>query len=211
MKLNGLEKAAMNNPIRAWIQRAYEGPTLERLGGRLPGARVLEIGCGRGVGTEIIFARFGAAEVHAVDVDPGMVRLAGARLAPYQAEGRLRLEVGDATAIQVGDATFDAVFDFGILHHVAEWRRAIAEVGRVLKPGGLFFFEEVTRQALDRWLYRTFFEHPEEDRFSAGELVDELERRGILLESPLLERAFGDFVMGVARRTLAQGARGAAS
>lgn len=200
MKLNAIEKATMNNPLRAWIQRAYEGPTLERLGGRLPGATVLEIGCGRGIGTEIIFERFGAAEVHAFDLDPDMVRRASHRLARYVAAGRLRLEVGDATSIDAADGSYDAVFDFGIIHHVPDWRSAVAEVRRVLRPGGTFYFEEVTRQALDRWLYRTFFVHPTEDRFTARELAGELERQGFLLAGPLLERAFGDFVLGVARR-----------
>jgi ubiquinone/menaquinone biosynthesis C-methylase UbiE len=210
MKLNALEKAAMNNPVRAWIQRTYEGPTLERLGGRLPGARVLEIGCGRGSGTEIIFERFGATEVHAFDLDPKMVRLARTRLTRFLAPGRLRLEIGDATAIRAGDATYDAVFDFGILHHVPDWRAAVAEVVRVLKPGGRFFFEEVTRQSLDRWVNRTFFVHPREDRFSAGDLVSELDRCGIALEGSLVERVFGDFVIGVGRRAATLGAGGAA-
>lgn len=66
----------MNNPARALAQRRYEAPLLERLGGRTEGQRAFEVGCGRGVGTEIIFERFGAREVHALDLDPEMVGLA---------------------------------------------------------------------------------------------------------------------------------------
>ena len=205
MLLNRLEKLAMNNAVRTWIQRSWEGPTLERLGGKVPGAHVLEIGCGRGIGTEIIFERFVAAEVHAFDLDPGMVGLAHTRLAHYIEAGRLRLEVGDVGAIPAADATYDAVFDFGILHHVPDWRAAVGEVARVLRPGGLFFFEEVTRQALDRWVYRTFFEHPIEDRFGPEDLVGELDRRGLYLVGPLLERLYGDFVVGVGRRAAGTG------
>ena len=51
MKLNRLEKALMNNPARAAIQRWYEAAWLESLGGRVEGMRALEVGCGRGVGT----------------------------------------------------------------------------------------------------------------------------------------------------------------
>lgn len=208
MLLNRLEKLTMNNAARAWVQRAYEGPTFERLGGSTSGAKVLEIGCGRGVGTEIIFERFGAAEVHAFDLDPEMVGLARRRLARYADAGRLRLEVGDATSVDAPDASYDAVFDFGIIHHVPDWRAAVAEVARVLRPGGRFFFEEVTRQALERWIYRALFVHPTEDRFAADELVGELVRCGIELERPTVERAFGDFVIGVGRKSNATSGRG---
>lgn len=199
MKLNRIEKALMNNPVRAWVQRQYEAPFLERLGGRATGKRVLEIGCGRGVGTEIIFERFGAREVHAFDLDPAMIEQARRRLTVYLSD-RLRLTVGDAAAIDAEDESFDAVFDFGIIHHVPAWQRAVAEVRRVLRPGGRFFFEEVTRQALERWVYRTLFEHPHENRFSSGEFVAELEQQGIHVGSNFVERFTGDFVIGVGQK-----------
>lgn len=148
----------MNNPVRAMVQRHYEAGLMQKIGGRVSGERVLEIGCGRGVGTEIIFKRFGAREVHAFDVDPDMIALAQSRLSAFPSD-RLRLFVGDAAAIEAEDGTFDAVFDFAIIHHIPDWKKAIREVARVLRPGGRFF-EEVTKQALDRWLYRTFLDHP---------------------------------------------------
>lgn len=197
MKLNAVEKALMNNPARALAQRRYEAPLFERLGGRTEGQRVLEVGCGRGVGTEIIFERFGAREVHAFDLDPEMVGQARRRLSGFPPE-RLRLFVGDAAAIEAADASFDAVFDFGIIHHVPAWQRAVAEVARVLRPGGRFFFEEVTSRALDRWSYRTFLEHPKENRFGAEQFIAELERHGIAVGDNYVERFFGDFVVGVA-------------
>jgi ubiquinone/menaquinone biosynthesis C-methylase UbiE len=198
MKLNRVEKALMNNPIRELLQWRYEAPLLERLGGRVDGMRVLEVGCGRGVGTEVIFRRFGAAHVTAFDLDPDMVARASRRLARYSSQ-RLRLFVGDATAIDATDQSFDAVFDFGIIHHVPDWQMAVAEIRRVLRPGGRFFFEEVTAQALSRWAYRTFLEHPRENRFSRAQLVAELERQGIVVGGNVVERFFGDFIIGVGR------------
>lgn len=199
MKLNRFEKALMNNPVRAWIQRRYEAPWLEHFGGRVEGLRVLEVGCGRGVGTQIIFEHFGAREVHAFDFDPDMVRLAKGRLAGYRPE-QLQLSVGDVTAIHEPDASFDAVFDFGIIHHVPDWPAAVAEVRRVLKPGGRFFFEEITRHALDRWSYRTFTVHPRTNRFSGEEFVAALESHGIGVGENYIERLFGDLVIGVGRK-----------
>jgi ubiquinone/menaquinone biosynthesis C-methylase UbiE len=200
VKLNRVEKALMNNPVRALVQRHHEARLMERLGGLLRGMRVLEIGCGRGVGTEIIFERFGAREVHAFDLDPDMVERARGRLYRYPPE-RLRLFVGDAAAIEAEDGSYDAVVDFGIVHHVPGWHHAVAEVARVLRPGGLFLFEEVTRRALSRWFYRTFLEHPPpENWFTAEEFVAELERRGVEVGDNTVEWFFGDLVVGVGRR-----------
>lgn len=200
VRLNFFEKALVNSRARAFAQRWYEAPLLERLGGRVVGGRVLEVGCGRGVGAEIIFERFGAAEVHAFDVDAGMVEKARRRLARYPLS-RLTLGVGDATAINEEDASFDAVFDFMIIHHVPEWQLAVSEIARVLRPGGRFFFVEVTRQALDRWAYRAFFDHPKENRFSGEEFVSELGRRGIAVGGNRVRWLSGDFEIGVGRRS----------
>lgn len=200
MKLNAVEKALMNNPVRAALQRRYEAALLQRLGGVVEGKRVLEIGCGRGVGTEIIFERFGADEVHAFDLDPDMIDQARNRLSHYLPT-RLKLYVGDATTIDEPDASFDAVFDFGIIHHIPNWKNAVAEVARVLKPGGKFYFEEVTSHALGRWFYRTFLEHPQSQHwFNKETFIAELERQGIKVGGNVVEWFLGDFISGVGSR-----------
>lgn len=190
----------MNNPVRAIVQRHYEAALMERLGGRVDGLRVLEIGCGRGVGTKIIFERFGAAKITAFDLDPDMIALARSRLAQYSSD-RLNLFVGDAAAIEAEDGSFDAVFDFAIIHHIPEWRKAVSEVARVLRPGGRFFFEEVTRQALDSWFYRSFLDHPKHDRFDMSEFVGEMQNRGIELRGNCKEWFLGDCIVGVGDKT----------
>lgn len=136
----------MNNGLRSLGQR-YDASWLERLGGRVDGGRALEVGCGRGIGVQIILERFGAASVVAIDLDPKMVERARRRLAAYDST-RVQLYVGDVTAIQAGDATFDAVFDFGAIHLELGWRKGISEVRRVLKPNGRFYFEWVTGRFL---------------------------------------------------------------
>ena len=198
MKLNLVEKALMNNPVRAALQRRYEAAVLERLGGQAHGARALEIGCGRGVGVEIILRRFGARTVEAFDFDPDMVRRARTRLARYG--DAVRLYVADASAIPVPDAAFGADFDFGIVHHVPQWRLAVSEVTRVLRPGGTFYFEEVTKHALDRASYRLLFEHPSKDRFTADDFVGEIESSAMDVGGRYVTRFFGDLLIGVATR-----------
>jgi ubiquinone/menaquinone biosynthesis C-methylase UbiE len=142
MKLSRFGKLQMNNPARAAAQRRYTARHMLRLGGDLTAGTALELGCGRGVGAEVILTTFAAAKVVALDVDPEMVDLARLRLASFG--DRARVYLGDATAISELDETFDGVFDFGVIHQIEGWQEAVAEVARVLKPGGHFYFEAVS-------------------------------------------------------------------
>src|SRR5207302_2488929 len=112
-----------------------------------------------------------------LDIDPEMVDRARRRLGAYMLKGRVKLELADVTALPATDQRYDAVFNFAILHHVPNWQDAVTEIRRVLKPGGRFYFQEVTSHALDTWFYRTFLEHPTENRFSTRQFVEELERQ----------------------------------
>jgi len=94
----------MNNPLRALIQKYVEAPRLERTSGtRIFAEKALEIGCGRGVGMEILLDRFNATEVDAFDLDHRMVKLAQKRLVGRRGIGVLW--VGDASRIAVPDST----------------------------------------------------------------------------------------------------------
>jgi ubiquinone/menaquinone biosynthesis C-methylase UbiE len=197
MLMNKAEKAVLNNPLRRAVQRHYEAPLLRRLGADLTGAHVLEVGCGEGAGAQTLLTRFGAAQVTAIDLDHAQVARARKRL---RDRTDATVEQGDITALPLTDASVDAVADFGIIHHVPDWRAAIAEVSRVLTPGGQFLFEEVTSHALDRFSYRLLFEHPTEDRFSGAQFIDELERQGLVVGGRHTQRFFGDFVIGVATK-----------
>jgi ubiquinone/menaquinone biosynthesis C-methylase UbiE len=196
MLLNRVEYVLMNNPVRSAIQRRFEAARLLRMGGPMSGGAALEIGCGRGVGAELVLDRFGADTVDAFDLDPRMVDLARRRLAPRG--DRVRLWVGDATAIPVPDASYDAVFDFGIVHHVPRWRDAVAEVRRVLKPGGRLYAEEVLRGFLENPVVHRLLDHPEGDRFDTREFASALERAGL---KPLgTDEMWGSFAWFVADR-----------
>jgi SAM-dependent methyltransferase len=203
MLMNRMETLLINSPPRRWLQRWYEVPWLRRLGGPLPaGARVLEIGCGPGYGTRLILDHFGAAHVDALDLDPAMIARARRRLAGHTP--RVRLHTGDAgdlhTSVGAADGGYDAVFDFAIVHHIPAWRAAVAEIARVLRPGGTFYFDEVTARALARPSYRALFDHPADDRFTAGEFRAELERHGLIVGDRWRAPVGGDYLIGVAER-----------
>jgi ubiquinone/menaquinone biosynthesis C-methylase UbiE len=177
MLLNRAEFALMNNPVRAWIQRRVEAPRLLRMAGPLDGGVALEVGCGRGRGVELILDHFRAAAVDAFDLDRRMVARARSRLRRHAA---VRLWVADCVAIPAPDGSYDAVFDFGIIHHVPDWRAALAEVARVLKPGGRFYAEEVLGPLLNQAIMRRLFEHPRSDRFDARDFAQGLSGAGLV-------------------------------
>ena len=198
MKLNAAERWLVNNPARALVQRFYEVPLLQRLGGSIPGGHVLEIGCGRGRALPLLLRRFGAAQVHGIALDPQQIARVRHDLAGSH-DGRITLGVASADHLPFPDRIFDAVFDFGILHHVPEWQNGVSEVSRVLKPGGTFFFEEVTRAALESWCYRTFLKHPRENRFGEAEFVATLMEHGLIPHAQIHRVLFDDIFIGVAR------------
>lgn len=206
MLMNRMETALVNSPPRRALQRFYEVRLLIELGGRTPGAAAAEIGGGSGYGTKLILDRFGAASVDAVDLDPKMILRAGRRLARYGPD--VRLAQGSATDLAGAfssfgggaAASYDAVFDFAIIHHIPDWQAAVAEVARVLKPGGRFFFDEVTATALARPSYRLLFDHPTENRLNAGRFLATLALHGLQVDDRWRTRIGGDYVLGVASR-----------
>lgn len=197
MKLNAIERAAMNNPIRAAHQHHREAAWFRRLaGGTLSGQHVLEVGCGRGVGAQVILDRLGAARVSAFDLDESMVELARKRLH----DRPVSLSVGDVCDIAQPAHSVDTVVDFGIIHHVADWQQSVVEMARVLRPGGLLLFEEVPRHVLDTWAFRTLTLHPRENRFEADEFAAELSRHGLHGTGRVENHVGGMVFVGAARK-----------
>lgn len=90
------------------------------------GQRVLEVGCGTGLILERV--RAFAAEAVGVDLSAGMLARARDRGLPVVQAG--------ATALPFADASFDVVYSFKVLPHVAQIREALAEMARVTRPGG---------------------------------------------------------------------------
>jgi SAM-dependent methyltransferase len=193
MSENRLQRLIYSNPLRAGIQE-LECRYLQGLGRRsLRGKVAMEVGCGAGYGVDAILNVFGVGRVDAFDLDGELVEHARARLAR---RGRqVRVFQGDCEAIDVPPESYDAVFDFAVVHHVKRWRRAIEQVFRVLKPGGLFYGVEVLDRFILNPLARRLLDHPLEDRFSHDGFRTELRRAGFaLLETRQIADCFGWYV-----------------
>lgn len=197
MKLNLVEQIIINNPIRALLQKRVEGPMLRKMGSRKEYPLCLEIGCGRGVGAQIIAEQFNAQKVIAIDIDPEQIERAKGRILP-RFKDRIEFKVGNAMAIDEPDSKFEAVFSFGVIHHMEDWRKAVKEVSRVLKPEGEFFFEEPFRPFVTNFLVRTFVEHPEGGEFDFEEFKSELENNSIYIIN--IKRIRNIAIFGVGRK-----------
>jgi SAM-dependent methyltransferase len=140
MKLTCFEKRLINSPQHARHIEQTALALLEHVS-LPPQPRCLEIGCGQGVVTRVLVERYNA-RVIASDYDPAQVSLAQERLADLG--GPVEFRVVDARAMPFDDAQFDAVFSFGVLHHIpGGWQEAVGETARVLKPGGWFVFTDL--------------------------------------------------------------------
>jgi ubiquinone/menaquinone biosynthesis C-methylase UbiE len=148
MKLTCFERWFINHPRHARQTERTALALLEHV--ELPSQpRCLEIGCGQGALARLLIERFGA-RVIATDYDPQQVALAQQRLAGLGR--RVEFRVVDARAMPFDDAQFDAVFSFGVLHHILDgWGQAVAETARVLRPGGWFVLSDfVASTCVDR-------------------------------------------------------------
>ena len=192
--MNILEHLVMTNPLRAIVQRHVEARWMElAAGGKRRAGKALEIGCGKGIGVEIILDRFAADTVDAFDLDARMVRLAKRRLAGLDGVGAVR--IGDATRIDAPDGVYDSVFNFGAIHHIVDWKKAVSEVHRVLKPGGFFYAQEVFRDLITHPLWRRLLEHPQQDRFDFMQFQSVLTAAGFeMIGTRRLGNSMGWFV-----------------
>lgn len=95
---------------------------------------VLELGAGAGANAAALLSRFPSIHLTATDVDPAMLEVARRRL--RSVGDRVAVREANARALPFEDDAFDAVVSLLMLHHVGDWRGAIAECARVLRPGG---------------------------------------------------------------------------
>lgn len=146
---------------RDWdgMRQGFFGPAVREralvAAGVPPGGLVADLGAGSGFVTEALLAA--GLRVIAIDRSERMLEALRERLGRPD---RLELRAGDADAIPLADAEVDAVFANMLLHHVERPPAVLAEMARVLRPGGRLAVtdmeshrhEWLRREHHDRWL-----------------------------------------------------------
>lgn len=137
--------------------------------GDLAGKRVLDVGCGKGRFARILKDRYPEAEIWGLDISEEMLR--------YVPES-IHTRAGSMTDLPFADGWFDAAYATESLEHAVEIERAVAEICRVVKPGGRIVIidknaEQFGRLATPDW----------ERWFTRGELEKLLRRWCTQVES----------------------------
>ncbi|HUL52626.1 MAG TPA: class I SAM-dependent methyltransferase [Opitutaceae bacterium] len=138
----GLPLSPADEPDRACIQLYHQVATQVDLRSR----RVLEVSCGHGGGASYLTRTLRPAAFTGLDRNPAGIRFCQKR---HRVDG-LTFVPGDAGQLPFADGTFDAVINIEASHCYPEFPRFLAEVTRVLRPGGHFLYadyrynEEVT-------------------------------------------------------------------
>ncbi len=102
--------------------------------GAQPRERILDVGCGPGFYLAELLEQVGPrGSMVGVDVSPQMLAVAARRCA---AHANVAFHEAPATALPVGDASFDAALSVQVFEYVADTQAALAEIHRALRPGG---------------------------------------------------------------------------
>lgn len=153
-----VRRTLADDHVHAGWERAYRSSENERFYERAfahildvlnppPGARWLDVGCGPGFHA-MRLARLGY-RVDAVDFSAGILRVAQANVSASGLDNVIRLTREDVTALTLADASQDYVLAWGVLMHVPEVDQGIAELARIIRPGGVIVVSEGNADGLD--------------------------------------------------------------
>ncbi|MCI0378962.1 MAG: class I SAM-dependent methyltransferase [Gemmataceae bacterium] len=147
----GWESVYRSNPL----QDRFNAQMLDRFLQILqvpPDSYVLDAGCGIGYHT-LSLARHGYRCL-GVDISEAVLEKARGNAAKIGLAQRVAFQCQKLEALDFADSTFDFVHCRGVLMHIPHWDKALAELCRVLKPGGKMLLLESNSAAVETWLVR---------------------------------------------------------
>ena len=162
----------------------------------------LHIACGNGSATDLLLKHFSAKRVSAVDQNPDVI----AEACRTRPRDMFAFSVQNVLSLKFEDNLFDAAFDLADLHNYPDWQRGVAELRRVLRPGGLLILEEITQETFSHGagrIFKAFTEHPYDAMLTIGALRDFVARNGFEIRHDEEKNPFGllRYCVMVARKT----------
>lgn len=149
------EYDSMNRLVSAGMWGRWQRKFAASTGFR-PGDRILDVACGTGDLTLLAASQVAPdGEVIGVDISRGMLDVASRRVANSPYRDIIRLQVGNALALPFPEGSFDGVTMGWAMRNVSSIPRTLAEIYRVLKPGGRFLLLEAAQPK--SWLARAGF------------------------------------------------------
>ncbi len=174
-------------------QACIEATELEIMQRTLPptGSRILELGCGRAWMTRLLAEQFSPQIIIATEVD----RIQHEKNLLIDDLPGVTFEFGSATEISQSDATVDVVIMLKSLHHVpAELMdRALTEIARVLKPGGLAYISEPVYQGDLNDILKLFNDEREVRQAAFDAVTRAVDRRVLDLDQQIFFNSPGHY------------------
>jgi len=134
---------ALDSDFRRWLQPPDK--VIERSGIKR-GMTVLDLGCGSGAFTIFVARAVGErGKVYAVDIQPAMLHQLERKLAKAENQEIRNIELKQASAYDLPfeDGTIDLVYMAAVLQEIPDRGRALREIKRILKPGGILAVTEI--------------------------------------------------------------------
>ena len=151
------DDAALNS-LRTWLNPGrfsyFRAVLLDRLHFDPAGKQTLDVGCGGGLLAEE-FARLGC---RVTGIDPSAPSIATARAHAQQEGLAIDYQLGVGEHLPFAGGSFDLVYCCDVLEHVAQLDQVISEIGRVLSPGGVFFYDTINRTMLSNLISIRFLQ-----------------------------------------------------
>jgi SAM-dependent methyltransferase len=143
-----LPSAGTYDALLASVLKGFYARVADEVAAAHPGGKLLEVGNGLGRLAVRLAREAPGMLLTGVDISDAMVERAARRAAGACLSKRVRFEVGDVAALPLSDGDFDGVVSTLSLHHWSDPASGLAEIHRVLKPGG-----EARIYDLAHWLW----------------------------------------------------------
>ena len=157
-----LPTAGMYDALVAAPLGGFYARVADEVAAACPSGTLLEVGSGPGRLAVRLARAAPGLSLTGIDIMPAMVERATRRAAEAGLGGRVRFEAGDVGALPFPEGSFDRVVSTLSLHHWPDPARGLAEIYRVLKPGG-----EAQIYDIAHWLWLLAHGEPRLDRLVA--------------------------------------------